>query len=75
MLRSGDLPSASEELRGRARADPAGRWPNFHFGLCAYRTGRYQDAITAFSVCIGSAPNVAGYFYNRALAYSGVGPG
>jgi peptide/nickel transport system permease protein len=35
-------------------------WPNFYHGLCAYRRGRYADAVTAFSVCIGAAPDAAG---------------
>ena len=37
------------------RLDPAGRWPNFYYGLCAYRIGGIEDAVAAFSVCIGAA--------------------
>jgi len=52
---------------------PQGLWPNFYQGLCAYRQGRYADAVTAYSVCIGATPQAAGYFYNRALAFVALG--
>lgn len=72
-LASGDLARAAEELSAALALDPAGRWPNFYYGLCAYRLGHYQDAVAAFSVCIGTAPNSAGCFYNRGLAYAALG--
>jgi serine/threonine protein kinase/lipopolysaccharide biosynthesis regulator YciM len=72
-LAAGDLARAGEEL-ARARAlDPAGRWANFYFGLCAYRQQRYEEAIEAFSVCIGASPKFAGCYFNRALAYTALG--
>ncbi|MEO6436985.1 MAG: tetratricopeptide repeat protein, partial [Tepidisphaeraceae bacterium] len=70
LLASGALPDAARELTAALELDPTGCWPNFYFGLCAYRMGRYADAVSAFSVCIGTAPEVAGFFYNRALAYA-----
>jgi len=70
---SGDLPRAAEQLAAALELDPAGRWSNFYYGLCAYRMSRYDDAVTAFSVCIGAAPNVTGCYYNRALAYAALG--
>jgi tetratricopeptide (TPR) repeat protein len=69
-LASGNLALAARELNLAVELDPAGRWPNFYHGLCAYRTGRYDDAVAAFSVCIGISPREPGVFYNRALAYS-----
>jgi tetratricopeptide (TPR) repeat protein len=39
----------------------------------AYRLGRYERAVTAYSVCIGAAPEAAGCFYNRALAFAALG--
>jgi tetratricopeptide (TPR) repeat protein len=73
LLGSGDLARAGEYLAAARRLEPAGRWENFYFGLCAYRSGQHQDAVTAFSVCIGTAPDVAGYFYHRALAHAALG--
>jgi tetratricopeptide (TPR) repeat protein len=73
LLVSGDLKRAAQELAAALELEPAGRWPNFYYGLCAYRLGRHEDAVAAFSVCIGTAPSVAGYFYNRALAYAALG--
>src|SRR5262249_57054264 len=70
LLRSGDLERAAEEVGRAVRLQPQGLWPNFYQGLCAYRQGRYADAVTAYSVCIGAAPEAAGCFYNRALAYA-----
>ena len=73
MLASGDVTRATQALAEARRLDPAGQWPNFYYGVCAYRAGRHEDAVAAFSVCIGAAPNVAGYYYNRALAYAALG--
>jgi tetratricopeptide (TPR) repeat protein len=68
-----DFPRAAEELTAALEQDPAGCWPNFYYGLCAYRVHRYDDAVAAFGVCIGAAPNVAGCYYNRALALAALG--
>jgi tetratricopeptide (TPR) repeat protein len=73
LMRCGDLSAAARELARALELEPAGRWPNFYYGVCAYRMKRYDEAISAFSVCIGSAPNIAACFYNRALAYSALG--
>jgi serine/threonine protein kinase/Tfp pilus assembly protein PilF len=72
-LASNDLRRAVEELTRAIELDPSGLWPNFYYGLCAYRTHRYDEAVAAFSVCIGASPRVAGCFYNRALAYAALG--
>jgi tetratricopeptide (TPR) repeat protein len=73
LLRSGDLGRAAEEAGRAVRLEPQGLWPNFYQGLCAYRLGRYADAVRAYSVCIGAAPEAACCFYNRALALEGLG--
>jgi serine/threonine protein kinase/tetratricopeptide (TPR) repeat protein len=70
LLAAGDLARANKELSAARQLDPAGQWSNFYYGVCAYRMGRHEEAVAAFSVCIGAAPNVSGYFYNRALAYA-----
>ena len=72
-LASGDLARASEELSAALRADPADRWANFYAGVCAYRIGRYGEAVTAFSTCIGAAPDSAGCYHNRAAAFAALG--
>jgi tetratricopeptide (TPR) repeat protein len=73
LLASGDVPQAARELTAALALEPAGRWTNFYSGVCAYRMGEYEDAVSAFSVCIGTAPDDAGCFYNRALAYACLG--
>jgi serine/threonine protein kinase/tetratricopeptide (TPR) repeat protein len=72
-LRCADLERAAGELAQALRLEPQGLWPNFYQGLCAYRRGRYADAVTAYSVCIGAAPEAANCFYNRALAFEALG--
>jgi len=72
-LSSGGTSAAARHLSAALALDPAGRWTNFYFGQCAYRTGRYEDAVAAFSVCIGSAPDVAASYYNRGLALGALG--
>ena len=64
---------AAVELERALALEPAGVWTNFYAGVCAYRQGRYEDAVSAFSFCAGSAPATAGFFYNRALAHAAVG--
>ena len=73
LLASGNLPAAARELARAVELDPGGPWPNFYYGVCAYRLGRHQDAVSAFSVCIGAAPELAGCFYSRALAHAALG--
>jgi tetratricopeptide (TPR) repeat protein len=72
LLRAGELQRADDELRRAVRLLPQGLWPNFYAGVCAYRLGHYESAVTAFSVCIGAAP-AAACFYNRALALTALG--
>jgi tetratricopeptide (TPR) repeat protein len=72
-LRSGHLKRAAEEAERAVRLQPQGLWPNFYQGLTAYCLGRYEDAATAYSVCIGAAPEAAGCFFNRALAFEALG--
>ncbi len=72
-LVAGDLPRAMEELVLARQLEPAGRWSNFYYGVCAYRAGKHEEAVAAFSVCIGAAPGVAACFYNRGLAYVALG--
>ncbi len=70
---AGELESAAKELAIAVKLDPGARWPNFYLGVCAYRLGRYEDAATAFSVCIGTAPRIAPCFYKRGLALAALG--
>jgi tetratricopeptide (TPR) repeat protein len=72
-LRAGALKQAAELLDRAVRLEPQGLWPNYYQGCCAYRLGRYTDAVAAFSVCIGAAPTAAHSFYNRALAFDALG--
>jgi tetratricopeptide (TPR) repeat protein len=69
-LRSGDLERAAEELKQAKRLEPAGCWPNYYLGVCAYRQGNYAAALRSFDVCVGAAHDLAGCFYTRALALS-----
>jgi tetratricopeptide (TPR) repeat protein len=73
LLRCGDLEKSIQELEQAVRLQPRGLWPNFYVGLCAYRLRRYADAVAAYSVCVGTAPEPAGCFYNRALAFDALG--
>jgi tetratricopeptide (TPR) repeat protein len=72
-LRAGDFKQAAEHLEQALRLEPQGLWPNFYQGLCLHHFGRYQEALVAFSVCIGAAPESAACFCNRALAYTELG--
>ncbi|MBI3410650.1 MAG: protein kinase [Planctomycetes bacterium] len=73
LLRAGNLQRAAEEASAAVRIQPQALWPNFYHGLCAYRLRRYEEAATAFSICIGAAPEAASCFHHRALALAALG--
>ena len=73
LLNSRQLDGAAQELRAAVAIDPAGLWPNFYVGLCAERMGHHEEAVAAFSLCIGAAPHLAGCFHNRAISYAAMG--
>jgi len=72
-LQAGDLPRAQDHLDRALEVQPAGLWPNFYKGVCAYRMGQYQDAVVAFSVCVALAPETAPCLCNRGRAYTELG--
>jgi serine/threonine protein kinase/Flp pilus assembly protein TadD len=73
LLRRGDLDGAAAALHRAVRLRPDGLWPNFYLGCCAFRQERFEEAVTAYSVAIGAAPQAAGCFFNRALAQAALG--
>jgi tetratricopeptide (TPR) repeat protein len=70
LLREGDLAGAARHLDEAVRLEPGGLWPNFYRGVCAYRRGRHEEAVTAFSVCIVAAPRQPAPYVNRGLAHA-----
>jgi serine/threonine protein kinase len=73
LLASGDLARADAAF-ARALADrPQDLLPNFHQGVCAFRLGRFQDALSAFRICVALAPDRAECFYNCAIAHAALG--
>src|SRR5262249_35178818 len=73
LLRSGEVDRAAAEAERAVQLQPPGLWPIFSPGWCAYPRGGYAAAVTAFSFCIGAAPDAAGGYYNRALAFAALG--
>jgi len=69
LLAAGDLAQAEAAFERALDLRPQDLWPNFHQGVCAFRLGRYRDALNAFRVCVALAPDRAECFYNRALAH------
>jgi serine/threonine protein kinase len=72
-LRAGSTDRAAPELRAAVRLEPQGLWSNFYQGQGAYRQGHFADAVTAFSVCIGAAPEAAICFYDRGRSFAALG--
>jgi tetratricopeptide (TPR) repeat protein len=70
---AGKRAKAAALLEQARRLDPAHRWTTFLPGLCTVRQGRYEEAIAAFSLCIGADPTNAVHYDNRALALAAVG--
>jgi tetratricopeptide (TPR) repeat protein len=73
LLRSGELDRAATETEQAVNLEPSGLWPNFYQGVVAYRRGKYMDATASFGVCIGAAPDAAGWYFNRSLAFAALG--
>ena len=73
LLAAGELDRALQELSAARALEPGGQWSNFYYGRCAYRLGMWNEAVAAFSVSIGTAPDSAACFHNRALAYTQLG--
>ncbi len=67
-LRTDHLDAAARHLIQARDLDPGGLWPNYYLGLCAFRLGRHQEAVMAFSACAALMPEAAGVLFNRALA-------
>lgn len=72
-LRADKVLLAYEEFEAALALDPAGRWCNYYFGLCAYRLGRFEESVSAFSVCIGTTPQNSDVYQRRGLALSALG--
>jgi tetratricopeptide (TPR) repeat protein len=72
-LRAGDLALAGEEMERALELQPEGLWPNFYKGICAYRRGRFDDALLAFSVSVALAPRSASCFSNRGRTFAQLG--
>jgi eukaryotic-like serine/threonine-protein kinase len=73
LMNLGQLDPAAVHFDRAVAIQPNGLWPNFYQGICCYRLGRFEDSALAFTACTSLAPNVAGCFYNRALAFIGLG--
>jgi serine/threonine protein kinase len=70
LLAAGDLALAEAAFERALALRPQDLWPNFHQGVCAFRLGRYHDAVNAFRVCVALAPDRAECFFNRAVAHA-----
>ncbi len=73
LLATGDLAQAEKAFEQALALQPQDFWPNFHQGVCAFRLNRYDDALSAFRICIALAPDRAECFYNCALAHAALG--
>jgi tetratricopeptide (TPR) repeat protein len=72
LLRNGDLETAATALDRAAELQPQSLWAQFYRGQCALRRGRCAEAVDAFGACVALAPEAVCY-YNRHLAYAGLG--
>ena len=72
LLRHGDLESAAEALDRAVAMQPQSLWAQFYRGRCALLRNRHAEALDAFGACVALAPEAVCY-YNRSLAYAGLG--
>jgi serine/threonine protein kinase len=72
LLRHGALDSAARALDRAVAMQPQSLWAQFYRGRCALLRNRYAEALDAFGACVAVAPEAVCY-YNRSLAYAGLG--
>jgi serine/threonine protein kinase len=72
LLRRGALESAAEALDRAVAMQPQSLWAQFYRGRCALFRNRHAEALDAFGACVALAPEAVCY-YNRSLAYAGLG--
>jgi serine/threonine protein kinase/Tfp pilus assembly protein PilF len=73
LLQEGRPAEAAAALDRAVELHSGGFWPNFYQGVCAFRRGRYDEAVAGFRVCVALAPRRAECFYNRGLAREQLG--
>jgi serine/threonine protein kinase len=73
LLRAGDVNGAARAFDEALPHDPGSLWINYYSGVCAYRQGRFEDAVVSFAAGIGAAPELPDCYYNRALAFEALG--
>jgi tetratricopeptide (TPR) repeat protein/tRNA A-37 threonylcarbamoyl transferase component Bud32 len=74
-LNAGELDPAADLLRRAVDRDQQGFWPHFYLAVCAYKRGRYEDAVAEFSSCLTLARERRGLcYYHRGLAYTALRP-
>jgi eukaryotic-like serine/threonine-protein kinase len=72
LLRHGALDSAARALDRAVAMQPQNLWAQFYRGRCALLRNRYPEALDAFGACVALTPEAVCY-YNRSLAYAGLG--
>ena len=72
LLRHGDLEPAAVALDRAVAMQPQSLWAQFYRGQCALLRHRHAEAVDAFGACVALAPEAVCY-YNRSLAYAGLG--
>jgi eukaryotic-like serine/threonine-protein kinase len=72
LLRQGALESAAAALDRAVAMQPQSLWAQFYRGRCALLRNRHAEALDAFGACVALGPQAVCY-YNRSLAYAGLG--
>jgi tetratricopeptide (TPR) repeat protein len=67
-LRENDAATAAKYLDKAIELEPDAFWPHFHRGVCAYRLGQFDEAVTEFSVCVALGPDYPACVENLRLA-------
>jgi serine/threonine protein kinase len=67
LLRDGQLELALAHFQQAADLEPHNFWPHYYQAVCAFRLGRYDEALQTLRVCIALAPERPECFYNRAV--------
>ncbi|HVA45421.1 MAG TPA: tetratricopeptide repeat protein [Pirellulales bacterium] len=65
---AGNLSAADAHFSAAVEMNPKDLWPNFYHARAAYQLEDYEEAVTAFTVCLVLADRAPWCYYNRGLA-------
>lgn len=72
-LRTGDYLPAQDAFQHAIDLKQDDFWSYFSMAVCAYRRGRFHEALESLNICVALAPTTAECYLNRARVHEALG--